>query len=128
MKQKETPDFELNFFEGLAKKNPNFVDALVPLAEAYTRRGFYDKGLQIDKRLARLRKDDPIIHYNLACSLALLSHKDQAFTALKRAIELGYSDFEYLKRDSDLRSLRDDPRFQALFEAKTKKSSHRFKK
>ena len=113
----DTLDFEISFFEGLVRKDPNFVDALIPLAEAYTRKKLYAKGLRIDKRLARLCKDDPVVHYNLACSLALIGKKDEAFSALRRAIKLGYDDFDYLKRDSDLRSLRDDPRFKKLVPA-----------
>ena len=110
----DTPDFEISFFEGLVKKNPNFVDALIPLAEAYTKKGLYRKGLVIDKRLARLKKKDPIVHYNLACSFALVGEKEEAFLALGRAVKLGYHDFEHLKRDPDLKSLHDDPRFKTL--------------
>lgn len=107
-------DFEINFFERLIAQDPNFVDALIPLAEAYTRKGVYDKGLAIDKRLARLRKDDPYVHYNLACSYALLGKKKEAIRSLERAIQRGYSDFAYLKRDGDLKSLHSDPKFKAL--------------
>ncbi len=120
--EQKTKDFEISFFEGLVKKAPHYVDALIPLAEAYTKAGFYEKGLQIDKRLAKLRKDDPVVHYNLACSLALVGNKDEAFRALEKSIELGYSDFEHLKRDSDLRTLRDDPRFKTLLSPKPRKS------
>jgi tetratricopeptide (TPR) repeat protein len=109
-------DFEIAFFEGLAKKNPNYADALIPLAAAYTRKGLYEKGLKIDQRLAQLRKEDPVVHYNLACSFALVGKKDEAFQALERSIQLGYSDFEHLKKDSDLKSLRSDVRFQTLLD------------
>ena len=37
-------DFEFLFFERLVEKNPNFVDALLPLAEMYTRKGFLKEG------------------------------------------------------------------------------------
>lgn len=107
-------DFELTFFERLVKENPNFVDALIPLAEVYTRKGMYEKGLKIDKKLACLRKEDPMIHYNLACSLALVQEKEDALLALERAIALGYRDFDHMKKDSDLKILREDPRFKIL--------------
>ena len=111
---KELPDLELNFFEQLVKKNPDFVDALILLAEEYTKRGLYEKGLLIDKRLARLKKKDPIVRYNLACSYALVGQKEKALVALERAVKLGYRDFEHLEKDSDLKILRDDPRFKSL--------------
>ena len=113
MKEADT-DFELIFFERLVKNNPNFIDALIPLAEAYTRKGMYEQGLKIDKKLARLKKQDPSVHYNLACSLALMDEKDEALLALKRAIKLGYNDFDHMRKDSDLKVLREDPRFKLL--------------
>lgn len=113
-------DFEIKFFEGLVKDNPRFIDALIPLAEAYTKKGLHKKGLTIDKRLARLRKSDPVVHYNLACSYALLNQKKEALQALRKSIELGYDDFAYLLRDKDLKSLNQDPDFLALIPAKIK--------
>jgi tetratricopeptide (TPR) repeat protein len=107
-------EFEIVFFEGLLEKDPNFVDALIPLADLYTKKGLYEKGLELDRRLAKLRPEEPVVRYNLACSLALMGKKDDAFEALERAIELGYDDFEHLKKDSDLKRLRNDPRFKSL--------------
>ena len=40
-------DFEISFLEGVLKHRPNYIDALAPLAEAYTRRGFFEKGWNI---------------------------------------------------------------------------------
>ena len=117
MKQ-EPPDFEISFFEGLVEKDPNFVDALIPLAEAYTKKGLYQKGLQIDKRLVKLRKADPTAHYNLACSLALVGKNNEAITTLERAVQLGYNDFEHLRKDADFKNLQSDPRFQSLLAKK----------
>jgi len=65
-------DFDIKFFEAIVRDRPDYVDALIPLGEAYTKKGLHQKGLVIDERLARLKKRDPIIHYNLACSYALL--------------------------------------------------------
>ena len=122
MKGGET-DFEISFFERLVKESPDFVDALIPLAEAYTKKGLHDKALVLDKRLARLKPNDPTVHYNLACSFALAGKKEEAFQALEQAIGLGWHDFEHLKKDSDLKILRDDPRFQQLVSSKEEKSS-----
>ena len=110
----ESGYYELLFFESLARKNPDFVDALVPLAELYTKQGLYAKGLEIDERLAKLRNTDPIVQYNLACSLALVGRSDEAVRSLKHAIHLGYSDLDYMRRDQDLKSLYNDPTFQKL--------------
>jgi tetratricopeptide (TPR) repeat protein len=79
-----------------------------------TLKGRYAQGLQIDKRLIYLRPNDPLAHYNLACSYALLRRTDQAIKTLRRAIELGYRDFRYMREDRDLDSIRRDPRFIQL--------------
>jgi len=98
------------------KDRPKYVEALIPLAEAYTRKGLHDKGLQIDKRLTELRKDDPIVHYNFACSLALSGRKKEALTALGRSIRLGYRDFNHIRKDHDLKNLHSLPQFKKLVE------------
>lgn len=107
-------DFEITFFENLISDKPDFVDALIPLAAAYTRRGLYDKGLEIDRRLSEILRDDPIAYYNLACSYALTGKHEDALTNLRRSIELGYRDFRHLAEDPDLKSLSGHPEFQAL--------------
>ena len=116
-KRMESLDFEIQFFEGVVKRSPEYIDALVPLAEAYTRKGLYEKGLEIDMRLSRLCKSDPIVYYNLACSLALVGKKREAVKALKQAIDLGYDDLTHLRKDADLKCLQGMPAFEKLLKA-----------
>jgi tetratricopeptide (TPR) repeat protein len=109
-------DFEIAFFERILKRLPNSTDVLMALGNNYTERGFFEKGLRIDERLCRLRPTDPIIHYNLACSYALVGKVDQAIETLEHAIAIGYHDGAYLQRDPDLEGIRRDPRYLALIE------------
>jgi len=55
--------------------------------------------------------------YNAACSYALAGRKDDAFTWLKKSMELGFDVESYLRKDDDLDSLRGDPRFSELKKA-----------
>lgn len=107
-------EFELEFFGKILERNPNFVDVLRVQGNNLTLKGRYADGLQIDKRLVALRPNDPLAHYNLACSLALLKKPEQALKTLRRAVELGYRDFRYMREDRDLDSIRHDPRFRQL--------------
>ena len=109
-----TLDFEILFYERLVREKPDFVDALIPLAEAYTKKKLYSKGLAVDERLAGLCKNDSTVHYNLACSLALVGRKKDAVHALKKALRLGYNDWTHLMNDSDLKSLHGESEFQSL--------------
>lgn len=107
-------DFEIEFFGGILERFPDYVDVLRIQGNNLTLKGRYADGLQIDKRLVQLRPNDPLVHYNLACSYALLNRKELAIKTLRRAVELGYRDFRYLREDRDLDAIRHDPRFRQL--------------
>ncbi len=110
-------DFEIEFFGSILERRPDYIDVLRIMGNNLTLKGRYAQGLQIDKRLVQLRPGDPLAHYNLACSYALLKRPEQALKTLRRAVELGYRDFRYMREDGDLESIRHDPRFrQLLFE------------
>ena len=115
LRDRKGVDFEIRFFEGVIKESPDYIDALIPLAEAYTRSGLYEKGLEIDKRLSHLCKNNPVVYYNLACSYALVGKKGEAVKALTKAISLGYDDFKHLRKDADLKILHGLPAFEKLF-------------
>ena len=108
-------DFEIRFYEHLLEEQPNFVNVLISLGDAYTRKGFYEEGLSIDQKLARLKSKDPVIHYNLACSLSLLGKLNQSLQALKKAVLLGYDEFAYILKDADLKNIRELPKFKSFF-------------
>lgn len=107
-------DFELEFFESLLRRVPDFADVLQAQASTLTAKGLLREGLKVDQKLIQLRPADPTAHYNLACRYALLKQPDLALTTLRRAVELGYRDFQYMVRDRDLDSIRKDPRFRDL--------------
>jgi Flp pilus assembly protein TadD len=107
-------DFELEFFESILRRHPDFIDVLRVHGNNLTLKGRFADGLKIDRRLVELRPHDPLAHYNLACSHALLKKIDLALKALRQAIELGYRDFRYMREDRDLDALRRDPRFREL--------------
>jgi len=106
-------DFEIEFFGRILQRCPDYVDVLRVQGNNLTLRGRYTEGLQIDRQIVHLRPNDPLAHYNLACSFCLLKKIDLAFKTLRRAVELGYRDFRY-REDRDLAALRHDPRFRLL--------------
>lgn len=113
-RQIENLDFEISFFEGIIKNNPNYIDALIPIGDAYTKRGYYEKGLEVDLKLSSLLPKDPVVHYNLACSYSLLGKIDLSLDAIKKAISLGYKDLKWMNRDPDLENARKDVRYKCL--------------
>lgn len=107
-------EFQVAFFEAARRHRPADVEVLAELAHAYTRSGRFREGLAVDRELVRLAPENPTVHYNLACSLALCGEAQAALDALEAAVALGYSDAEHLASDDDLRRLRPEPRFAAL--------------
>jgi tetratricopeptide (TPR) repeat protein len=107
-------DFEIDFFGGILERKPDYVDVLRIMGNNLTLKGRFALGLVIDRRLVQLRPHDPLAHYNLACSYALLKRTDQAIRTLRQAVELGYRDFRYMREDRDLETIRQDPRFRQL--------------
>jgi len=107
---------ELEFLQAVARRLPEDTGVMRALGDLYTRTGAYADGLRVDERLSRLCAEDPVVWYNLACSLALSSRLDDAFDALNRAVELGYNDYDGMKKDPDLAALHGDPRFESILE------------
>jgi predicted Zn-dependent protease len=109
--------FEVAFFEDLYGRLPKDFRVVSILAHLYTQTGRYDCGLKLDRKLVRMVPEDPVLHYNLACSLALKDRKRDAVNTLQRAVDLGYRDFVWMREDPDLESLQDFPPFLNLLEA-----------
>jgi tetratricopeptide (TPR) repeat protein len=112
--EKRDLDIEIGFLEGLVQRDPIYVDALQLLGDDYTKRGNYLSGLNIDVRLSHLRPRDPLVFYNLACSLCLTRNYSEAAEALEEAINLGYRDFKWLAADPDLHDLRKQPIYRRI--------------
>lgn len=63
-----------------------------------------------------LLPDDPVWHYNLACSLAYYKDSDKALDELETAIDLGFRDVKAIARDKDLKRVSDKARLAELVE------------
>jgi len=107
-------DFEIEFFEGIVKRQADYWEVLAVLGNHYTAAKRYKEGLAVDERLAALRPNDSVVFYNLACSYSLLGSIELALESLERALALGYRDFQHVMRDRDLEAVRKDRRFRGL--------------
>ena len=112
--EEEDIDFEISFYEDVIKESPRLVSALFLLGEAYSRKGIYEKGLDMDQRLAQLLPKDPTVFYNLACDYSLLKRPRLCMEALEKALKCGYRDFRHMEKDPDLDNVRQDKRYSEL--------------
>jgi tetratricopeptide (TPR) repeat protein len=114
LREQSQLDFEVEFLGRVLERDPYFVEALRVHGNNLAAKGQYARALQLDRRLVRLIPENAIAWYNLACSYAVLGMIDPAFSALQRALELGYRLTRHLRHDPDLKTLRRDPRFARL--------------
>ncbi len=84
-------------------------------AGSYADLGQVERAREIMDAALAARPDDWRAHYNYACLLARNDEPEAAITELERAYELEPKEVgDYTGRDSDLDSIRDDPRVSAI--------------
>jgi TolB-like protein/Flp pilus assembly protein TadD len=94
--------------------NPDDARAVTMGAVSLLRVGKREAGLQWAERALEIDPDDPGIRYNVACLFALEGQKEKAISCLEEAFQAGFANKEWVEKDPDLDSLRDDPRFQTM--------------
>lgn len=109
-------DFDLEFYEGILHRAPRYVDVLRRQGELLNRKGLHERAVLVDRRLVELLPDDCVVQYNLACSLAMIGQREEAIESLRKALERGYRDIDYLHADGDLDALRGEPAFERLLQ------------
>ena len=111
---KSDPQFEIEFYEAVHRRCPDYVDVVGMLGGLYTKAGRISEGLKMDRKLVRLEPKNATAHYNLACSLALCKKRPDALRSLRKAVSLGYDDLDWMEQDPDLEILKNDPEFRKL--------------
>jgi len=94
--------------------HPDDVRALYLGACTLARVGQPEKSYDWARRALAIEPDEPSILYNVACAYALLGKVEDALACLSKMMEHGTFYKNWAAKDSDLDSLRSDPRFQAL--------------
>jgi len=94
--------------------NPDDARAFTMGAVALCRLGERQAGFEWAERAVAIDPNDPGIQYNVACLFALEGEKTRAIDCLEAAVKAGFAHRDWVMKDPDLDSLRDDPRFKAL--------------
>ena len=110
--------FEIRLSRSIIARDPQHVEALTILGAALTRAGRHEEALEIDLRTTTLLRNEPTAFYNLACSYSMLDRIDESISALTKALDLSYRDFNHMMKDADLKNARRDPRFRELLRRK----------
>ena len=109
-------DYEgaIKILEDFLNANPARPGAWSLLGLSYQAKGDYDKALQAYSKAMASPQFKPQSLYNSACIYALRNDKEEALRLLRQLRESGAFDMSLILSDSDLASLRDDPRFSKL--------------
>ncbi|RMF74483.1 MAG: tetratricopeptide repeat protein, partial [Planctomycetota bacterium] len=76
--------------------------------------GEYQQAYELANAARELEPRDSLVLYNLACFSALVGKRNDALDWLEKAVEAGFYAPSKIASDSDLASLRGDPRFEEL--------------
>ncbi|HJR10845.1 MAG TPA: tetratricopeptide repeat protein [Rhodanobacteraceae bacterium] len=104
----------LNTVERHLKLNPHDTRALQIGANNLYQVGEKQKALAMAEQALVQGRDEPVVLYNGACFYAMQGETDRALDLLEQAVRLGWGDRAWMEHDSELESLRDNPRFRTL--------------
>jgi tetratricopeptide (TPR) repeat protein len=100
--------------EGSDARDKVYQAALTDQCDALIQTRVLDRASAACGRVAELWPDLAAAQYNLAGVHALSGRRDEALSALRRDLELGDHDADYLAGDPWFESLRSDPGFRAI--------------
>lgn len=85
------------------------------LAELLSRTDQYEKAVEMyQASLATSGGRQGTVYYNLACSYARMGKKKEAIAALKRAVDGGFYNGLWMKRDGDLDAIRGEAEYREI--------------
>jgi TolB-like protein/Flp pilus assembly protein TadD len=97
------------------RKMPEDARARTLLAVNFAKAGRDDDAVREAKMAMTLRPDESTVLYNVACIFGLMKKKEEAMDALRKAWKAGFTDADWVRRDSDLAILHDHPEFDELY-------------
>lgn len=93
-------------YEKAIHHNKAFKEAIINLSTAFMKNQAFDKALETLQAGQLQFPQDSLIDYNLACYYSLTGNLEPGLSALQRAVEKGYKQFEQMESDADLENLR----------------------
>jgi hypothetical protein len=106
---------EKRYRDALERDSDKF-EAHANLGRIYLRLQDFEKSIYHHRQAMNLRPDDPNAYYNTACTYAKTGETEKAIALLKQSVAKGFKDFDRMRKDSDLESIRNEPGFKSLVE------------
>ncbi len=106
LRQQSEYDQAIAQYEKALSARANDINAYNGLVLTYSEKKDYANAVDVLLRMKRLQPDNPDVYYNLACIYAKQSMPDDAVGWLKQSIDKGFRNWDLLKKDPDLESIR----------------------
>lgn len=103
-------------FSNAISKDPNYADAYSNRAGAYMLQNKNNKALDDLKKAKEIKPDSASIRYNLACVHSIMGNVDYGLDELDAALGAGFSDYDMLRKDTDISNLRKHKEFKKILE------------
>lgn len=117
-KGKAALDSTLQMFPRYLSLHPDDARAHMFFAVGLVRASQIEQAKIKASRAIELSPNDPLMFYNAACFYSNVGDKTHALQSLKNAISTGYGFYEWIKRDPDLDSIRNEPEYIELMKGK----------
>lgn len=108
----------LELYPRYLSQHPDDARAHILYATDLAQVGKLDEAKVESTKALELSPNDALMQYNGACFYARMGESKQAIDYLGKAIKTGWENFEWMKRDTDLDSIRNEPDYIKLVEGK----------
>jgi serine/threonine protein kinase/Flp pilus assembly protein TadD len=95
---------------------PEDARARILLATRYGREKREKEAIEQLAKAIELRPTDPNVQYNAACVYGVMNRPAEALTVLRKVVQLGYSNWDWMARDTDFTCLQGNPEFLQMIE------------
>ncbi|MFN0159255.1 MAG: protein kinase domain-containing protein [Bacteroidota bacterium] len=117
-KHEETMAALLKFFPSYLSQHPDDARGQMYFAIHLATAGRSEEAKVRGAKALETNPGDSLMMYNAACMYARLGDTRLAAKTLKAAVAAGQEDFEWIKRDSDLDSIRNEPDYVEMMKGK----------
>lgn len=89
----------------------------IQIGNGFLEEGQYERAVKEYHKALQVAPKSSLAWYNLACALSRLKRIQEAVDALRKSLDCGYDDIDWLKKDPDLDNLRDTAPYKELLKA-----------
>lgn len=113
---RELQDYQsaIVYLEKAARFQPSDPDVALALGWCYKRTNRLAQAIDSLTKAVLANKNEPLLHYNLACYWSLAGNATNAIEHLQKALRLNSSMVNLIEHETDFDAIRTDPVFQAL--------------